>query len=359
MPKESPPSNNEVEVSVFGPGVGESVVVHTGGGRWLIIDSCKDRGGNVVPLDYLRQLGVDPVAGVDWVVATHAHDDHISGFGEIVAECTAAQVVLPAASDLDEFQAIGEIDKKLSFYQTRWTVYREYEQVFFEVKRPGRLLHYGGTGMVLPLGAANQSPADLRLSFLAPSGDAISQSKRAFAHLLKAATQGSGRISARDPNTFSIALLVTVGDFSVLLGGDVIRGTDKWGWRHIVAHYPVDQPVSVHKVPHHGSSNAYEPDIWEHWLAKDCVNVITPYRPSRLPREDAVARMATHAMPIWATAQPGDIKPSSAVTKARTSTRDVSTRIEEAGGVVGRVRYRQRPGRSPTITTSGPAFQLA
>ena len=359
VPKQKPPADDELEVSVFGPGVGESVVIHTTGGRWMIIDSCEDRSGGVAPLAYLRQLGLDPAECVDWIVATHAHDDHVSGFAQVVAECANAEVVLPAASDVVEFLAIEEIDKKLSFYDTRWTVYREYERVFAELKKPGRSVHYASAGTVLPLGVGNHAEPILKLSFLAPSGYAIGLSKRAFAHLLRAAIQSpGGRVSARDPNTFSIALLVTIGDFSVLLGGDVRRGTTQWGWRHIVANFPVDRPVTAHKIPHHGSKNAYEPQIWDQWLGADCVNMLAPYRPSRLPRDDVVALMASHRLPIWATAQSGELSASAAVKTARTMTRDVATRIEEDGGLMGQIRLRQRPGQSPKVSTLGPAFRL-
>lgn len=36
----TPPVADELEVSVFGPGVGESVVVHLGHGDWMVVDSC-------------------------------------------------------------------------------------------------------------------------------------------------------------------------------------------------------------------------------------------------------------------------------------------------------------------------------
>jgi len=32
---------DELEVSVFGPGYGESLAIHLGLGSWIIIDSCR------------------------------------------------------------------------------------------------------------------------------------------------------------------------------------------------------------------------------------------------------------------------------------------------------------------------------
>ncbi|WP_373507633.1 hypothetical protein [Thiocapsa sp.] len=40
--RQVPPSPDEIEVSILGPGFGECVLIHPGAGRWLIIDSCID-----------------------------------------------------------------------------------------------------------------------------------------------------------------------------------------------------------------------------------------------------------------------------------------------------------------------------
>lgn len=42
-----PPALNEVEISVFGPGYGEAIAVHTGNGNWLLVDSCIDPGSGL------------------------------------------------------------------------------------------------------------------------------------------------------------------------------------------------------------------------------------------------------------------------------------------------------------------------
>ena len=39
------PRRDEVEVTLFGPGYGESVVVHAGVDDWLVVDSCLDADG--------------------------------------------------------------------------------------------------------------------------------------------------------------------------------------------------------------------------------------------------------------------------------------------------------------------------
>jgi hypothetical protein len=36
------PNADELEISLFGPGYGESLALHLGNGQWMIVDSCVD-----------------------------------------------------------------------------------------------------------------------------------------------------------------------------------------------------------------------------------------------------------------------------------------------------------------------------
>ena len=40
-----PPGDEEFELTLFGPGYGESIVMHVGAGEWVIVDSCLDSDG--------------------------------------------------------------------------------------------------------------------------------------------------------------------------------------------------------------------------------------------------------------------------------------------------------------------------
>ena len=85
------PASDVIEVSIFGPGKGESIAVHLGSNQWLIVDSCVDQIDRSNPaLRYLESIGVDLSADVRMVVGTHAHDDHIAGISEIFARCESA-----------------------------------------------------------------------------------------------------------------------------------------------------------------------------------------------------------------------------------------------------------------------------
>lgn len=103
------PNGDELEVSLFGPGVGECVVVHLGDGAWMIIDSCLDESGQPVALSYLVAIGVDPTQAVKLIVVSHWHDDHIRGLAEIVHRCHNAKIVYSSALLKKEFLTFVDV----------------------------------------------------------------------------------------------------------------------------------------------------------------------------------------------------------------------------------------------------------
>jgi len=82
------PRNEEVEISLFGPGFGECVVAHLGESQWIVVDSCINSDTrSPVASDYFGKLGVIPATDVQAVIATHWHDDHMGGLAELFAAC--------------------------------------------------------------------------------------------------------------------------------------------------------------------------------------------------------------------------------------------------------------------------------
>src|SRR5688572_8544014 len=103
-----PPDPNEVEVSVFGPGHGECVVVHLGDGEWMVVDSCRHfEDGRAAALRYLEAEGVAVETAVKLVIVTHWHDDHIRGLGEIAERCSSARFVCSGALKATELPRLA------------------------------------------------------------------------------------------------------------------------------------------------------------------------------------------------------------------------------------------------------------
>ena len=99
-----PPNSDEIEVSVFGPGFGECILIHLGDGRWLSVDSCLDsETGRQAVLSYFAERGIDPAIALILIVVTHWHDDHIRGLSKLVAAAPNAELCFPDAMTKDEF----------------------------------------------------------------------------------------------------------------------------------------------------------------------------------------------------------------------------------------------------------------
>jgi glyoxylase-like metal-dependent hydrolase (beta-lactamase superfamily II) len=101
--RQTPPRRNELELSLFGPGIGESLVIHSGNGEWVVVDSCLDEQRRAVALSYLESLGVGVAAQVKLVLVTHWHDDHIRGMSQVVAAAKTAEFAYSAALAGQEF----------------------------------------------------------------------------------------------------------------------------------------------------------------------------------------------------------------------------------------------------------------
>ena len=52
--------DDELEISIFGPGYGEAIALHLGFGKWVLVDSCLEpKSGKPAQLQYLESLGID------------------------------------------------------------------------------------------------------------------------------------------------------------------------------------------------------------------------------------------------------------------------------------------------------------
>ena len=118
---QSPPDIDQVELVLFGPGYGESVLVHLGSNEWIIVDSCMASGSSVpAPIWYLQNIGVDPASAVKLIVATHWHDDHIKGMAQVVQACPSARFCTsPVLGDVEFLaMAIGYDERNMMKFRS-------------------------------------------------------------------------------------------------------------------------------------------------------------------------------------------------------------------------------------------------
>ena len=240
------PGEDEIEVVLFGPGYGESIVIHIGDGSWIIVDSCINTEGKPRALEYLDSIGVNAGQEVDLVVATHWHDDHIRGMATLVEVCTNAHFC--CANTLLNEEFLAAIDALESRHLTVEgsgvrEIYRVLKSLHSKTSPPkfasaNRLIHSHGKCEIWSL-----SPSDAAFqSFLQTVGA-----------LFPREGETKTRIPSISPNDFSVVLWIDIEDVAVLLGSDLERN----GWIEILnSRERPKEKATAFKVPHHGSEGA-------------------------------------------------------------------------------------------------------
>ena len=291
------PRADEIEVTVFGPGYGECIVIHIGSGKWVIVDSCLDDAGEPASISYLTKLGISIEDSVISVSASHWHDDHIKGLAKTVAACRSARLSLGAALTYSEFLAFLQVfeDQPVQKLDRGGT---ELLNCLKIVKETGRSIKPLSEDTLIfdfqPNALAHRRQVELRA--LSPSGQQFSDFLTRLKHF-PAIIMGrtKGRIVEPSRNDLSVAMILTVGQQGVLLGADLEQVSDpKKGWQAVVDARKGKSPLShLFKVPHHGSYNAHNDDVWIEMLDQSLQAVVTPWTRGghRLPRESDLNRL--------------------------------------------------------------------
>lgn len=369
MPREigySPPDVDELEVSIFGPGRGESILVHVGNGQWISIDSCINRRDDTAPaLDYLARLGVAVETEIILVVATHAHDDHTAGISRIYAAAESARLVTSAAFTSTEFFASLVADEDIEA-QLNQSVRSEFRSVLAEArKRGGReerpIIRASAQRDLLggPRAAWPDGPP-LRIIALSPSETAIDRSHVAVATGAAKADERR-RLSAPDPNEYSVAIWIEVGDIALLFGADLLTGPGGCGWLAVASDHHPRGRASVFKVPHHGSRNAHHEETWNRFVSDEVVSLLTPFRMGSrsIPTDEDIDRIVSRSRQTLITAKPRQPAPSREVKLAKAALPSLARNVRESDGLPGHIQARLRNGSSRwQIALGDPAFQL-
>jgi hypothetical protein len=268
--RNSPPAPNVLEVSILGPGFGETVLLHLGAGRWVIVDSCIDRSsGRPAALAYLDSIGVT-CSSVELVVATHWHADHIRGFSSIVSECCQAQVCCSSALNSHEFMAIAnlyaELPIRLKAGPTE--LQQAFEVVIERRGGPGyKPLRWLRSDMEVLAGSIQICGREipLRMTALSPSDEMITRAHEEMAQHLNICKKSAqlGLIEPGNPNHISVALHVEVGGRRILLGSDLEETGDPLvGWSAVLSSVGCPRETSeTFKVSHHGSISGHAESV--------------------------------------------------------------------------------------------------
>jgi beta-lactamase superfamily II metal-dependent hydrolase len=329
-----PPEANQLEVSVFSRGYGESIVVHVGGGRWVIIDSLLTSDRLPVAAVYLDALGIDLAQSVDAILLTHWHDDHVAGATQLVSRAPSAVVALSSCLQKDEFKALlrsrgapeagsygGGMSELLGVLRAMSS-------------RPGPRKWCTADKLI----AADRVNDSYRFEALSPSEADF----EAFVIGLAEWDLSDARIQAPHRNDASVASVVQVQDHILLFGADLETGTSGTGWHAV--HSTVWQArgrASFFKIPHHGSSNADFPAVWADMVTENVMAALTPWnRGRKLPTQADVDRIVGHTVNAHAAARPLSSRSLSRLNAVEKSLRQAKMRLVTPADDLGHLRIR-------------------
>src|SRR5438128_2022358 len=111
---------------------------------------------------------------------------------------------------------------------------------------------------------------------------------RAYPHLMQQSRRcirESGRNCCRAHDDGSVVLAIRVGSASALLGADLEeRNRPGLGWQAVLDnHVDGAEGYDGFKLPHHGSSTAYHPHVWNRLIGANGWAVVTPYNRQKEP----------------------------------------------------------------------------
>ena len=272
------------------------MILHLGDNQWAIVDShlhhtqrVDEASGLSVELPvarwYLDGIGADPNTVQD-IFLTHFHKDHYEGVGLLHDYYTQAQLLVTAPLSVELFEHLFN-------NLAEPTPFRELPDTLERAKQRRRGTFADGLRF-LQVGWSRPYGNGVHLRAMSPLDAAIHASASAIAQQM-----GSGRAAVRtelrNQNWCSVVLHLETPSGCVLLGADLEKAPERFGWDAVLA-----EPSHVHlsaadivKVPHHGSAGADHAPMWERLVEAEPVMMVAPFERGsiKLPTQQDSARL--------------------------------------------------------------------
>jgi beta-lactamase superfamily II metal-dependent hydrolase len=353
------PADNEIEISIFGPGFGECIIVHAGFNEWIVIDSCiESESGRPAALIYLESRGVDPATAVKFILCTHWHDDHVGGMSHLLRACESARFACSSALTRTEFlDVVQAFNKRPLIASTSGLT--EISKVLSILRARGQVPKYAIADRSL---LRLMRPDHCELTALSPSDAEFQRFIQGIGKLVPEVAMAKFRLPSPSENDISVATWLRVGSLRVLLGADLEEhGVAGRGWTAVLASPPAGQ-ASAFKISHHGSITAHHPGIWSDLLEKAALAVLTPWNlGSKLPSDEDCQRIMQLTPSAYATSRPGSRRIKVHQRAVARTIREAGIAIREIEPRTGSVQLRASlddPDAGWTLTLSPEALPL-
>lgn len=307
------PELTQVEVTLLGPGYGESVLLHYGG-SWIVIDSCRHTSKVPAAVFYLDSIGV-PLDTVSQVACTHWHDDHCAGLSDLYEKTVNAELVISGALKTNDFVNLAHLYSTNKGDDVPSGVDEMYKTLSTARLR-GKTPRFVRSDQLI--WRSNDGNAELYA--LSPCDTMIAESLITVSAMLPTAYSIRRPIVAKD-NHVSVAMLFKVGSHAILLGSDLEEhGSKTKGWSTIVSGNCRPQiKSSLYKVAHHGSETGEYSGIWDDLLIEKPISLLTPFSKlsdplPRAPDRDRIKSRSSVAV-LTADAKAARVNRSSALKK--------------------------------------------
>lgn len=326
------PDDDQIEVTIFGPGVGECCLIHLGSRRWIVIDSCRGSDGRPRALSYLEKIGADVANEVELIIATHWHDDHIGGLAELVQKCSRARFCASAALRQQEFLA------NIAVYDERHNIKggSGVSEIFAVLEVLGNTTRVAIPALANKVVFRQISKdlahgMDCEIWTLSPSDKQFRLSLEEISKLVPLTMLSKRRFPNQSPNMLAIVTLIKFEKIGILLGADLEeKAHPELGWSAIVNSSEWPRVRSrIFKIPHHGSITSHCDAVWSEILDKEVISVATPYNAGKkpLPSSEDIERIAARSGRFFITSRKqGKGTPKRAA--------DVEKMIKEVGNLI-------------------------
>ena len=224
-----------VNITVFGPGFGESIIIYIPSLGWGVIDSCIHRAKNVTINPALEFLKSQNVTRLSFLVLTHPHNDHFQGLNLLIEHFLGRieRICYYSGDGIREYRTF--LARKHLLREPGLVALSQIFKKFAQAKEAGaHILKMSERTEIVRRNRYGNS--EVEIIALSPSEESIAR----YVQLLHEAIPRkdghfSGEMKDNDHNLLSSAILCKVQNLSLIFGSDLEVGKTKhMGWKGVM-----------------------------------------------------------------------------------------------------------------------------